>query len=312
MPIRLAFAVTETGPNAAASDYFTALELGTALSDRYGWIVEYLPNDAGWYALQDVDILIAMREDFDVRLIQQAKSSLITVAWSRNWFDRWCEQPWIAEYSMVLASSRKASHWMSSRLGRLVGILRIATNIDRFGKLHRPEKDDFDFVFSGSYWGSERDVDSALRQLDPRFRGAIFGRHWETVPELARWYRGFVPYADLPGIYRRSAVVIDDANHVTKTWGAANSRVFDALAAGCLVITNSQTVSDELFDGDLPVYGSADQLQNSLTYYLTNSDTRSALVEQLRSKVLREHSYAQRAVALRSLLQGGVKRIISS
>jgi hypothetical protein len=40
-------------------------------------------------------------------------------------------------------------------------------------------------------------------------------------------------------VYRQAAIVIDDANHVTKTWGAANSRVFDALAAGCLVITNS-------------------------------------------------------------------------
>jgi len=59
MPIRLAFAVTETGPAAAAGDYFTALELGTALSARYGCEVEYLPKGESWYALADVDVLVA-------------------------------------------------------------------------------------------------------------------------------------------------------------------------------------------------------------------------------------------------------------
>lgn len=306
--IRIAFAVTETGQDAAAGDYFTALELGTALSGRYGCDVEYLPEGESWYALEGVDVLIAMREDFDVRLIRQAKSSLLTVAWARNWFERWCEQPGMSSYSAVLASSRQAAHWMSTRLGRLVGTLRIATNVERFGQLLRPEADEYDFVFSGSYWGSQRDIDSALRLLEPGFRGAIFGRHWEAVPELAHWYRGFVPYAGLPDIYRRTTVVIDDANHVTKDWGAANSRVFDALAAGCLVITNSQTVSDEVFAGELPVYVGADELQDALTYYLANPDVRSSLVERLRSRVLREHGYAQRAVALYSLLQSKIRR----
>lgn len=37
-------------------------------------------------------------------------------------------------------------------------------------------------------------------------------------------------------------------------------RVFDALAAGCLVITNSRPVSDELFGGALPVYDDAKTL----------------------------------------------------
>jgi hypothetical protein len=36
----------------------------------------------------------------------------------------------------------------------------------------------------------------------------------------------------------KTVVGIDDANHVTKIWGAANSRVFDALAASCHVIIN--------------------------------------------------------------------------
>ncbi len=47
MPIRLAFAVTETGPDAAAGDYFTALELGSALQARFGWQIDYRPKAEG-------------------------------------------------------------------------------------------------------------------------------------------------------------------------------------------------------------------------------------------------------------------------
>lgn len=58
---------------------------------------------------------------------------------------------------------------------------------------------------------------------------------------------GEVPYRLLPEIYRSSKVVIDDANHVTKPWGSVNSRVFDALACGTLVLTNGKSVNIILY-----------------------------------------------------------------
>lgn len=97
--------------------------------------------------------------------------------------------------------------------------------------------------------------------------------------------------------------MIDDANHVTRDWAAANSRVFDALAAGCLVITNSASVSGEVFDGELPFYRDANSLRMLLQHYLSDAPARSALLSRLRERVLREHTYAQRAVALRSSIE---------
>jgi hypothetical protein len=49
-----------------------------------------------------------------------------------------------------------------------------------------------------------------------------------------------VPYTRLPELYRAARVVLDDSNHVTKHWGSVNSRVFDALATGTLVVTNGR------------------------------------------------------------------------
>jgi hypothetical protein len=45
---KVAFAVTEAGPNVAAGDYFTALELGSALRKALRGEVAWLPQ-AQWY-----------------------------------------------------------------------------------------------------------------------------------------------------------------------------------------------------------------------------------------------------------------------
>jgi hypothetical protein len=54
-----------------------------------------------------------------------------------------------------------------------------------------------------------------------------------------------VPYRRIPEVYAAAKVVLDDSNHVTKQWGSVNSRVFDALAMGVLVITNGGFIVSE-------------------------------------------------------------------
>jgi len=303
-PLNVAFAVTEVGAESAAGDYFTALELGNALVARHGWPIQYLPKGDAWYDLADVDILIVMVEDFDLRLIRNAAPGLVTVAWARNWFERWCDQPCIADYSVLMASSRRAADFMSQRLGKRVRLLRIATNAERFNLADRPQLPTLDYVFTGSYWQAERDIASALAALPKHLRGAVYGKNWEQVPALAGLNKGFVPYSQMPGVYRQATIVIDDANHVTKAWGAANSRVFDALAAGCLVITNSESVSQEVFDGLLPVYTSPAELAELLQRYLGDAPARLALQAGLRQRVLQRHLYQHRALEFGLHLSG--------
>lgn len=314
-PLKLAFAVTETGPEAAAGDYFTALELGTALQERYGWQIDYRPKGDGWYDLAGVDVLVAMVEDYELPAIRHAAPGLITIAWARNWFERWCEHPWITDYSLLLASSRRATDYMSQRTGKLARLLRIATNPVRFNTDQRPATPTLDYVFTGNFWQAQRDIVAALAAVPKHLRGAIYGKHWGQMPDLVHLNRGFVPYGQLHEVYRQAAIVIDDANHVTKDWGAANSRVFDALAAGCLVITNSQSVSVEIFEGQLPVYERPEDIPVLLDYFLNNMETRTRLTAKLRSMVLSRHCYAHRAfefdLQLKLLQLKGPRSLIS-
>lgn len=303
MALHAAFAVTEVGSDAVAGDYFTALELGSALSLRFGWGVTYLPRGDAWYDLSGIDILVVMLDDYDLRLIRRANPSLVRVAWARNWFERWCQNPCVSYYQLLMASSLQAARYMSEQTGRLVKLMRIATNQEGFDPCFRGSVPTWDVVFTGSYWQSEREIVDVLLCLPSTIRVAVYGKNWEQVPELCECYQGFVPYGELSSVYAQANIVIDDANHVTKAWGAANSRVFDALAAGCLVISNSVSVSDEVFGGLLPVYRSPQDLAQMVNYFLCNTQARDNLQTELRDMVLKQHLYKHRAMEFALLLK---------
>lgn len=299
--MKITFAVTEIGSHAAAGDYFTALELGHALTQRFGWVTEYLP-EASWYEKNGTDVLVSMLDHFDPRLLVN-RSEIKTVAWARNWFDKWAERPWLADYDRLLSSSQRGARLMSEHANKLCSVFRIATNPERFDFSNRKSIPALDYVFTGSHWGASRDIVEALSSMPKSLRGAVYGKHWENHTSLSHLYKRFVAYDELPSVYADSRIVIDDANHQTKAWGAANSRVFDALAAGCLVITNSQSVSDEVFDGILPVYQSPDHLSELASHFNQNTEACESLQAKLRAAVLKQHCYRQRAIELKLQLQ---------
>jgi hypothetical protein len=303
--LKITFAVTETGPDAAAGDYFTALELGRALKQRFGWTVQYVP-EANWDEPIETDVLVSMLDHFDPRAMKAIDSKITTVAWARNWFNQWAARPWLAQYDILLASSKRGAEAITEQAKRLCSVFPIATNPERFDIKNRELKPTLDYVFTGSYWGAPRDIVDALGVMPASLLGAVYGKHWEKCSEIEHLYRGFVNYDELPTIYAQSRIVIDDANHQTKAWGAANSRVFDALAAGCLVITNSKTVSDEVFDGLLPVYQKPEHLKELISYYSGHARACETLLTSLRETVFKQYCYQHRAIELKIRLQRSV------
>ena len=93
----MAFAVTEAGENVSAGDYFTAMEYGEAMKRR-GWEITFLQRKGqkDWYEVdEDVNLVISLLDAYDVRKIKCNNKNLITIAWARNWFERWASQPYI-------------------------------------------------------------------------------------------------------------------------------------------------------------------------------------------------------------------------
>lgn len=310
-PLTVAFAVTEAHAAATAGDYFTAMELATALEKR-GCRIQYLCRTSGadWYHVgEHVDVLISMLDSYDLSQIRGASPALLTIAWARNWFTRWCKNPSIRAYDILLASSETACAYMQKMTGREASLFPIATNADRFLSIMRAQEDDemrarfeSDYVFTGSYWNSERQITDALHPDTLPYRFRVFGKNWESVPAFAPYSGGFIHYDEIPYAYKYTKIVVDDANAATSGFGSVNSRVFDALACGRLVLTNGVKGAQETFHGMLPCFENAESFSRLLTQYMEDEALRSETVQKLQRFVLENHTYEVRADALLGML----------
>lgn len=315
--LKVAFAVTEAHADATAGDYFTALELATAL-EKNGYECKYLCRRGAkdWYDVGlDVDIVIAMIDSYDVSKMYNFRYGIETIAWARNWFARWCDKDYIRDYTMILASSKIACDYFRKRIGVEAQLYPIATNYERFEKIvsksvdeKEAEKYRADYVFTGSYWNVPRDITEIIRPDEHKYIFKVFGENWHKVKEFAPYYKGFVKYNDIPQVYKYSKIVVDDANAVTKEYGAVNSRVFDAIAAGNLVLTNGTIGAKDTFEGLLPSFEDKEEFDNLLEYYLSNEVERKKLVEKLQKFVKENHTYDIRAKQLKDILLRREKR----
>ncbi|RAP50914.1 MAG: hypothetical protein BZ133_04350, partial [Methanosphaera sp. SHI613] len=237
----IALVVTESGINATAGDYFTALGLAGRF-EEFGWDVKFLSqrgDGRSWYYVDDdVDVLISLLDRYDLRKIRCANNSLIKVAWLRNWFERWVSMPYFMMYDIVLCSSTLACDFVSEHTGKESFLFPLATDTSMFNG-DAPVVDDFvcDYCFTGSYWNADREIVDCLNPNVADYSFNLYGANWEKVSSLKEFARGFVSYGDLPSVYASCRVVLDDANHVTKGFGSVNSRVYDAISSGRLVFT---------------------------------------------------------------------------
>ena len=82
-----------------------------------------------------------------------------------------------------------------------------------------------------------------------------------------------------------------------------NSRVFDGLMSGVLVLTNGEIGSNETFEGQVPVWRDAEDLTRLVSYYLENPRERESLAAKLRKLVSHEHTYHCRARQLEKVVE---------
>jgi GT2 family glycosyltransferase/spore maturation protein CgeB len=289
----VAITLTQDDPAAGWGDWYTAHELGDALGDL-GWKVLYAESyEDHWYSLPpEIDVVVSLLDRFDIGRIDPG---IYSIAWIRNWVERWVEHPWIDDYDLVLASSDIALDIVRDRTSHRPARLPLATNPDRFEP--RPLDPTFaaDYTFTGNYWGVERKLMSQL-EVRPDERFLLFGKGWDRFPRMSRYWRGHLRYEQLPDAYSSAKIVLDDTAGPTKPYGAVNARVFDALASGTLVLTDNGVGARELFDDLLPSFDSRQELRDLLDRYLGDDELRTRTAAELRQMVLDRYTY-QRAAA---------------
>ena len=303
--LTIAFVVTQAQKNTTAGDYFTAQTLASSLKREYGWNIKYLEKGKDWYNIPEyVDVIISMLDTYNIEKIKTNNKYIIKIAWPRNWFDRWMNKDYFKDYNIILSSSKKACASITQKTGKKAIFYPIATDTDMFNENISPQKKyESDYCFTGSYWMAKREIIDFLDPTQIKHTFKLYGANWDKIEKFKPYYQGFINYKEIPQIYASTKIVIDDANHVTKEWGSVNSRVFDTIASGKLVITNGNRGNQDLFNGKIPEYHSKEELKDVINYYMEHSDKRNEKIKELQKIVLNKHTYTIRAKKLKRIIE---------
>ena len=295
----IALTVTDLRESEGYGDWYTAHELGTALEAK-GWRTTYIErrNDAWHRPDLSADIVISLLPQYDPRL---SPTGAMTVAWVRNWVERWIDNPGFDHYMLVASATDGFVESIEFGSTHTPVPMPLATNLSRFEGGAATAEYAADVTVTANRWGTERSMSQALAEMSARV--SVYGKGWEDTAVADCW-RGSIGYGELPSVYKSSALVVDDT--VEPNRPALNSRIFDALAAGSLVLSDSEYGSKEWFDGLLPTYASHDDLIALVDHYVADSTGRAALVAKLRKIVVERHTYDQRADQLLNALSQAV------
>lgn len=295
-PLAIAMVVSEVALDTDKADFFTAKELGDALELEPNIVVGYFDVNSE-YDVTGYDVVIVYIDSFDPRTLKNVAPHCVLIGWARNWFDSWCDKPWIEHYDMLYASSVFAQNYMQQRLQRQVGLLRIAAAAACLQPSEAHTAYSADYVFTGSYFKSPREITEALNPVLVPYSFKLFGHNWQDLPHFGQFSCGPVAYTEIPKIYASTRLVVDDANIATKKWGALNCRVYDALAAGVPCITNNILGVAELFADDFPTYD-GQNLNDKLIALLGEPVKLAALAKKYSQLIRAEHTYPKRAEQL--------------
>lgn len=305
-PLHVAIALTRDDESAGHGDWYTAHAFGDALESELGWRVSYAERFKDrWYDLDpSVDVLVAMIDAID---LTRVPSHVVTCAWVRNWPQRWIGHDWLDEYDLVFASSRALADEIEAHSVHTCLPLALAADDTRFRPDAGSGEDRADVLFVGSRHDKERDVEHAFGGLARRLRLELRGHGWEEQPKTAGLTAGPIPHADLPAAYADVPIVVDDTvGEATLRFGAVNSRVFEAIAAGALVITDNPHGCAELFDTPVPSWSTPTELVDEAGRWLADPDGRRERAAALRDELLAKHTYRHRAQEFASALRDWV------
>lgn len=296
---RVAFCVSTADLDAGRGDLYVAVGIGRYLA-RHGYDVAYLPTERWADLPADTDLAVAMIPTFDPLTVPDGCR---TIAWIRNETDRWSAHPHLALFDAVLASSSVTLNRIRELYDGPTGLLPLGVDTELFVQ-GTADPDRAGVVTTVNSWGRERHLYQCLRAVDITFPFVIFGERRGMSSYFSRYAGGSTSYFNLPDLYRRALLVLDDLNHTTRPYGNVNSRLLESLAAGALPVTNSRVGLLELGLDETPTYSDPASLAAVVDQLITDPAGTVALAARLSEVVRDRHSYRRRAEELHEVIAG--------
>lgn len=153
-----------------------------------------------------------------------------------------------------------------------------------------------DILFVGSNW---HDRTSLRFALEEGFEVDVYGYNWQGIVPDHLYKAPYIKNEDLNRYYASAKIVLNDHRPDMKEKGFVNNRIYDATAAGALVISDYMKEIEEVYGDSVPMYKNKEELKEKLAYYLSHEDERLEKAKKAREITLKY--FTNKAVAERVL-----------
>lgn len=230
----------------------------------------------------DNDIKLVFLDYSQMEIIDIKKFNCIKIAWIRNWEKKWLKYLKLFDY--VLCCTNKAKEFIESHNIKSY-ILPIGSN---FNEYNFNKSCKYDILIDCNLFNRRNIVDIAIKLVElNKYKIIIIGKNWQkylTKREfnlIKPYYKEFINYNEIKNYYLLSKIIVDDCNINTKEFGSINQRITDVISCKRLIITNNKVGNSDLFENQLLIYNSYDELNILIQEYLFDENKYNTITNKL-------------------------------
>lgn len=225
--------------------------------------------------LRDVDVALVMTGLKQYRIVDGDHLNLVWVI-SHPELRSPAE---LIDYDAAFIASEIFSQTVAADLPLPVFHLPQGTDPERFNPAANPGIQDMDILFVGNnYYDNfnHRKIIKDLLDTGQSYDYYVVGNRWERgVPEN-RILSRFVPYDEVPALYSRARINLNDHHELMRRYGFVNNRTYDLAALKAMQISDPVPGIDRL---GVITYADPDDLREKLDHYLSDEADRKRNAE---------------------------------
>lgn len=148
-------------------------------------------------------------------------------------------------------------------------------------------------VYVANSRGQRREMAQWIEETHAEVR--VFGRAWEKFGIGRFVEKEYIPNADLPKLYRSARLCLNDHWKDMRAFGFINNRIFDSLACGLPILTDSFPEIRALFGNTLLYARNAEEFRNKIAFCETNYEEILGRVRETWNEIGASYTFDARA-----------------
>ena len=289
-------------PNAPIKKCWSEFIFSSSLKkylERLGYFVVIESFDE-WNDEGEADVVVLLR-GHEAYYPDRKNKNCIYIMWNLSHPSTISDEEYNA-YDFVCISSKLHAEKIKNRIKVPVKVLPMCADTEIFYPDTEPyAKKEYDWIFVGNSRYEKRK--SVVWSIENHIPLKIWGANWDKVlPEYLEYVvADNISNDDLPDLYRKAKVTVDDHYEDMIRNGFINTRIVESLACGLPVISDDSQVLRDMFGDAILCYRDEEEFIAQTKYVVDHYDVVKEKVLALWPEIKEKYSFESNARCLAEL-----------